>query len=167
MMTSWANNFVARFASNNNTRANTFLLLVAGFGLFWLLTFGITPASPGLSSEDISFMNALGEETPWLPNWGILEWIKWTGWKFWWFFLGAALIYRLFAWRDEVHRALERTRQHLAEVREAIKDLTPGQPGINRLEHPAAGIGAWLRVFIREFLAAVTGDTIVGGIMRR
>lgn len=164
-MICWFNEYFARFASDNNTRANTFLLLVALFGLFWLATFGITPAPAGLSSDDIDFMRALGEETPWLPNWGITEGIKWGGWKFWWLCLGTAIIYRLLAWRDEVHRAWQTTRQHLAEVRQAVHDLTPAgstpMSAGERLERPF-GMSAWLRVFVREFIAAVSGDYLVG-----
>lgn len=160
--------FVYRLRTNNNTRANTLLLLVAAFGLFWLVFFGITPATPGMDAEDIAFYSAAGENTPWLSYWGFGEQFKWAVWKIWWWLLAIAISYRIFAWRDEVHRAWERTRQHMAEVREAIKDLSPGQvlPDGTRLEHPV-GMGAWIRVFFRELTAASIGDTVVGAILRK
>jgi hypothetical protein len=121
-----------------------------------------------MDAEDIAFYGAAGEKTPWLSYWGFGEQLKWAFWKIWWWFLAIAIFYRIFAWRDEVHRAWERTRQHMAEVREAIKDLSPGQilPDGTRLEHPV-GMGAWIRVFFRELTAASIGDTVVGAILRK
>lgn len=153
--------FVNGLRYNNNCRANTFLLLVAAFGLLWLIFFGITPTTPGMSTEDIAFYSAAGENTPWFSDWGFSERLKWAGWKFWWLCFALSTLYRLIAWRDEVHRAWETTRQHMAEVRRAIQDLTPEQPtvGATRLEYPS-GLSTWLRVFFREFVAAITGDYI-------
>ena len=151
--------FVYRLRTDNNCRANTFLLLAAAFGLFWLGFFGITPTTPGMDAEDIAFYKAAGENTPWFSDWGFSERLKWAGWKFWWLCFGVAIIYRLIAWCDEVHRAWQAARQHMAEVRRAIQDLTPEQGGATRLEYPS-GLSTWLRVFFREFIAAITGDYI-------
>jgi len=156
--------YTYRFRSDNDCRANTFMLLVAAFGLFWLIFFGITPATPGMDAEDIAFYNAAGENTPLFSDLGFSEWLKWAGWKFWWFCFGVAIIYRLVAWRDEVHRAWQAARQHAAEIRRAVHDLTPGgttEAAAARTEHPL-GLGPWLRVFIREFIAAISGDWLVG-----
>lgn len=160
----WLWQYIYRFRRSNDCRANTFLGLVTIGLLFNLVVFGITPESPELSSTAQNIYSAAGIETQ--TSWGIWDWLRWNNWRIWWICLGLALLYRTIAWRDEFHRAWQAARHRITEVRAGLVDLTPGQPapgGVaaqgGRGEY-SVGSGAWLRIFIREFLAAILGDVL-------
>jgi hypothetical protein len=160
-MSRWLWRYIYRLRTNNNTRANTLLLLVGVGFLFNLFVFGITPEPYSLSSTAQSIYSAAGIKTQ--SSWGIWDWLRWANWKIWWVCFGLAIIYRIVAWRDELHRAWQTARHHMTEIRQGVHDLTPGQPTTaaaeSRLEH-AGVLSTWLRVFIREFIAAILGDII-------
>jgi len=154
----WLWQYIYRLRINNNTRANTLLLFVGIGFLFNLFVFGITPEPYGLSSTAQNIYNAAGIKAH--SSWGIWDWLRWANWKIWLLCFALAALYRLIAWRDELQRAIQATRRHMAEIRQGIRDLTPtGANGEARLEHPGV-LSTWLRVFIREFAAAILGDII-------
>jgi len=159
----WLWRFVYRLRTDNDCRANTFLLLVAALFLFNLLAFGITPEKPGFSATAREIYQRSGIEIPG-ASWGLWEWLKWKSWSFWWICLGLSLLYRTIAWRDELHRAGQAARRRIAEVRTGMIDLTPGHPPepvahAGRAEQSLTA-GTWIRIFVREFAAAVLGDII-------
>ncbi|MFH0852716.1 MAG: hypothetical protein V1845_03925 [bacterium] len=181
--------FVISFLTNNNTRLLVCWIAVVVILLANLIVFGLgAPDSNssmsetaqkyynleykgkfGTDREIAGFTGSFSELVGWL--WNVFRWIVWA---FWLLLLIWSIIYVPIAFRDEAHAAWERTKRLITEKEGGEEELSPTEgerPKIKLGEKSKTSVSEGviskiieqIRIFIREFFAAVVADTLTRG----